>query len=140
MKAPLFLVTALGLSMLAACDSPAEKEADAVEDRVERQADASAAAAGNTPAALGLTEAQLLDADLVTADGSDLGDIQQVRRNAAGAVEGFLVELDNTDPDRTVLIPLSGLTTRVAGSDTDLQTTMTAADLAALPDVLAAPR
>lgn len=119
---------------LAACDSDAEREADATEDRIEQQADASAAAAGSAVAALGLSETQLLDADLVTADGTDLGDIEQVQRDASGAVTGFLVEVENSNPDRYVVVPLTGLTTRVSGNDTDLQATMTAEDLAALPD------
>lgn len=119
---------------LAACESEAEKQADAAEDRIEQQAETSAAAAGDALAALGLTERQLLDADLVTADGTNLGDVEQVRRGAGGAVESLLVEIENSDPDRYVLVPLTGLTTRVSGNDTDLQTTMTAQDLAAMPD------
>lgn len=119
---------------LSACESEAEQKADAAEDRIEQQADASAAAAGSEIAALGLNEAQLLDADLVSADGTDMGDIEQVRRNAAGDVEGFLVELEDTDPDRYVVVMLDGLTTRADGDDTDLQTTMTAVEIAALPD------
>lgn len=124
----------LAMVSLSACESEAEQQADIVEDRVEQQADASAAAAGNEIAALGMTEAQLLDADLVGADGTELGDIEQVRRNATGEVEGFLVELENTDPDRYVMVELAGLTTRADGTDMDLQTSMTAAELAALPD------
>lgn len=119
---------------LAACDSEAERQADATEDRIEQQAETSAAAAGSAIAALGLTEAQLLDADLVAADGTDLGDVEQVRRGATGTVDGLLVSIDNTDPDRYVVVPLAGLTTLTSGDDTDVQTSMTAADLAALPD------
>ncbi len=122
------------LLSLSACDSEAEQKADATEDRIEQQADASAAAAGSEIAALGLNEAQLLDADLMAADGTDMGDIEQVRRNAAGDVEGFLVELEDNDPDRYVVVMLDGLTTRADGDDTDLQTTMTAVEIAALPD------
>lgn len=128
------LVAALALATLSACESAAEKQADATEDRIERQADASAAAAGTAPAALGLTETQLLEADLVAADGTDLGDVEQVRRSASGTVESLLVEIENSDPDRYVLVPLKGLRTRVDGDDTDLETTMTAADLTAMPD------
>jgi hypothetical protein len=119
---------------LAACGSGADREADAVEDRIEEQAQANAAAAGNAVAALGLTERQLLDADLVTADGQDLGDIEQVRRGSDNAVSGLLVEIEDSNPDRYVVVPLAGLTTRASGNDTDLQTTMTAAELKALPD------
>ena len=79
---------------LVACDSQAERQADATEDRIEQQADASAAASGAEMAALGLTERQLLDADLVAADGVELGDIEQIRRDASGADEtGYLAPL-----------------------------------------------
>ncbi|MEW4447316.1 PRC-barrel domain containing protein [Qipengyuania sp. JC766] len=132
---PAFASLAAGCALIAACgETPAEREADQIEDTVERQADQNAAAAGMEEAALGMTEAQLLDADLVAADGTDLGDIELVRREAAGAVTGLVVELDDTDPDRWVEIGLDGLTTRPDGDDMDVQTGMTAAELAALPD------
>ena len=119
---------------LAACESEAERQADVTEDRIEQEAETSAAAAGGEIVALGLTEAQLIEADLVTADGTDLGDVEQVRRAADGTVEGVLVSIEDSDPDRFVLVMLDGLTSRPEGDDTDLQTTMTADDLAALPD------
>ena len=135
MRTLAFAAVPLSALLLAACsDSPAEQEEERMEDRIEAEADASAAAAGSEVAALGLTEAQLLDADLVTATGEDLGDVEQVRRDTAGAVTGLVVELDDTDPDRWVTVPMDGLSTRIDGDDTDIQTTMTAADLAALPD------
>ena len=135
MRTLAFAALPLSALLLAACsDSPAEQEEERMEDRIEAEADASAAAAGSEVAALGLTEAQLLDADLVTATGEDLGDVEQVRRESAGAVTGLVVELDDTDPDRWVTVPMGGLSTRIDGDDTDIQTTMTAADLAALPD------
>jgi hypothetical protein len=89
---------------------------------------------GDEIAALGLTETELLDADLVTADGTDLGDVEQVRRATDGTVEGVLVSIEDSDPERIVLVTLDGLTSRPEGDDTDLQTTMTAEELAALPD------
>ena len=135
MRTLAFAALPLSALLLAACsDAPAEQEEERMEDRIEAEADASAAAAGSEVAALGLTEAQLLDADLVTATGEDLGDVEQVRRDTAGAVTGLVVELDDTDPDRWVTVPVDGLSTRIDGDDTDIQTTMTAADLAALPD------
>lgn len=132
--APLATLPLLALA-LAACESEAERQADRTEDLIERQADASAAAGGNTVVALGLTERQLLDADLVAADGTDLGDVEQVRRGLDGEIEGLVVEIENSDPDRFVLVPLDGLTTRPSGDDIDVQSTMTAQQLAALPDV-----
>jgi len=124
-----------GCAMTAACsESPAEQEAERMEDQIEMQADQSALDAGTQEAALGMNEAQLLDADLVTADGTDLGEVEMVRRDASGAVTGLVVELEDTDPDRWVEVPLDGLTSRADGDDMDIQTSMSADDLAALPD------
>lgn len=134
MKLATYAALPFALAALAACDSQAEREADRVEDQVEQQTEASAVAAGNAVAALGLTEAQLLEADLVAADGTDLGDVEQVRRDSAGAVEGLLVEVEDSNPDRYVVVPIDGLTPKTMGDDVDLSTTMTAAQLADLPD------
>lgn len=126
---------AAACALIAACaETPAEQEADRMERQVEREADQSAYAVSNEEAALGMTEEALLDADLVTADGTDLGDIELVRRDAAGAVTGLLIELEDTDPDRWVEVPMDGLTARADGDDMDVQTGMSAEDLAALPD------
>ena len=132
---PILLSIVGATALTAACgETPAEQQADTMDDQIEMEADRSAVAAGTDEAALGMTEAQLLDADLVTADGTDLGDIEAVHRDASGAVDGLFVELDNTDPDRFVMIPLDGLSMRTDGDDKDVQTGMTAQDLAALPD------
>jgi hypothetical protein len=109
-----FVILPLAVAALAACQSEAEKLADATEDRIEQQADKSAAAAGDAVAALGLTERQLLDGELVTADGTELGDIEQVRRDAGGAVTSLVVEIEDSSPDRYVDVPLAGLTVRFA--------------------------
>ena len=129
------------MGSLAACGSDAdpatEQAAERMENRVELQADQNEVAAAQTPTAqvaLGMTELQLMDADLVAADGTDLGDVELVRRDAGGTVTGLLVEVDDADPDRWVVVPIDGLTARPDGDDMDVQTTMTAADLAALPD------
>lgn len=126
----------LAVAALAACGSEAERQEDATEDQIEQQAEQSAMAAGDEEAALGLTERELLDADLVSEDGTELGDVEQVRRDASGAVTALLVEVEDSDPDRYVEVPLTGLTVREGGiiNDTDLQTSMTAQDLAAMPD------
>ena len=134
-----YAILPLACAALAACDSQAEREEDAIEDRVEQQAEASAVAAGGAIAALGFTEAQLLDAEIVAADGTDLGDVEQVRRSSGGAVDGLLIEVEDSNPDRYVVVPLDGLTTRAAGDDIDLQATMTAADIEALPDAEMTP-
>ena len=138
-----FMTLPIAAIALAACDSDADRQADATEDRIERQADQSAAAAGDEIAALGLTERQLLDADLVGEDGTELGDVEQVRRDSSGAVTALLVEIEDSNPDRYVEVPIAGLSATEGGilEDTDLRTSMTTQDLAALPDAaMTAPR
>lgn len=115
--------------LLAACNDPN----DAAEDKMERQAEASAAASGPAPVALGLTEAQLLDADVVGSDGVEIADVAQVIRGPNGAVDQLLVEIEDSNPDRFVRIPLAGLTPLLRGDDRDLSTTMTKAELESLP-------
>jgi len=126
----LILATCSG-ALLAGCNGKNE----AAEDKMERAAETSATVAGPVPAALGLSEAQLLDADIVGADGKELGDVSQVVRDADNKVDRLLVELDGIGPDRYVHVPIQGLKRVVRGDDTDLETTMTKADLEALPDV-----
>lgn len=125
------LILACSATMLAACSDKNE----AAEDKLERAAETSATVAGPLSAALGLTEAQLLDADLVGADGKDLGDVEQVLRDRDNKVDRLLVELDGIGPDRYVHVPITGLKPVVNGNDTDLATPLTKADLAALPEV-----
>lgn len=115
------------LALLAACND--------AEDRMERAAETSAEAAGPAEAALGLSEAQLLDAELVDPNGIELGDVESVSRDANGNVDRLLIEIEDSNPDRFVYIPIDGLSTIVRGDDVDLQTTMTRNDLLALPEV-----
>jgi hypothetical protein len=127
-----FLVLATcSAAVLAACNDTNE----AAEEKLERAAETSATVAGPLPAALGLSEAQLLDADLVGADGKELGDVSQVLRDTDDKVDRLLVELDGVGPDRYVHVPVQGLKVVVRGTDTDLETGMTKADLMALPEV-----
>ena len=129
MRPPLLLLASAAL--VGACSD----RNDAAEDKLERSAENSAAAAGPAPAALGLSEAQLLDAELVGAGGIELGDVAQVLRGADGRVDRLLVEIEDSNPDRYVHVPIAGLKPVVRGTDTDLSTTMTKAQLAALPEV-----
>lgn len=117
-------------ALLAACGD----RVDEPDDRIEAVAEASAAAAGRAPAALGLSEARLLEADLLDANRSELGSIEGVVRNADGEVDRLLVEIEDSNPDRFVEVPIKGLATVVAGNDTDVVTATTREQLAALPD------
>lgn len=129
------LVLAWSTILLAAC----EDKADEPEDRIEAAAEASAAAAGTEPVALGMSEAQLIEADLVDPGRAELGSVEGVVRNAAGDVDRLLIEIEDSNADRFVQIPVEGLTTVVIGDDTDLSTTMTRAELAALPEATPRP-
>lgn len=126
------LALACTTALLSACGS---SEADVAEDRVEDAAEASAAAAGPAPVALGLSERQLLDADLRGADDTELGDVVRLERAADGTVDRLLIEIEDSNPDRYVHVPVAGLTPVTRGDDTDLSTTMTRAQLEALPAV-----
>lgn len=124
------LLIAAPLGLLAACSDKNE----AAEEKLEKAAETSATVAGPVPAALGLSEAQLLDADLVDANGKELGEVAQVLRDSDQKVDRLLVELEGPG-DRYVHVPILGLKPVVKGSDADLQTTMTKAGLDALPKV-----
>ena len=84
-------------------------------------------------AALGMTEAQLLDADLKDAAGKDLGDVEGLVRDAAGAVTHLVVKVDDTTPDKLVQVPVTGLQMVQNGDDRDIGSTLTHAQLIALP-------
>ena len=124
---PLLIGSALAVS---ACDS----QEDQVEDRIEEQAEQSARASGDTPVALGLTERQLLDAEILAADGTELGDVEAVTKDADGNATELLIEVEDSNPDRYVTIPIDGLTVTTRGNDTDLSSDMTMDDIGALPD------
>ncbi|SCW35279.1 hypothetical protein SAMN02927924_00130 [Sphingobium faniae] len=118
-------------ALLAACNNAR----DAAGDKVERDAEASAVAAGPADAALGLSEAQLLDADLRGASGVERGDVVQIVRGADGKVDRLLNEIEDSNPDRFVHVPIAGLSTVPRGDDTDLSTSMTRGQMIALPEV-----
>ena len=82
---------------------------------------------------LGMTTAQLEDADVVSADGTDLGDVERVVTDSTGQVTGLAIEVEGAADGEYVLLPIAGLTTRADGMDNDVQTTMTVEDLRALP-------
>lgn len=130
MKLPLVCLAGAA-ALLAGCNNANE----VAEDRMERAADLSAAQAGPAEAALGLTEAQLLDAELIGPNQVELGDVASVVRGADGKVERLLVEIEDSNPDRFVHVPIEGLTPIRRGDDTDLSTTMTMQELQALPAV-----
>lgn len=82
---------------------------------------------------LGMTTVQLEDADVVSADGTDLGDVERVVTDDTGQATGLAVWVEGAADGEYVLLPIAGLTTRADGMDNDVQTTLTLVDLRALP-------
>lgn len=133
----LFLLPVLSLSLLgaAACSSP---EPDAVEAApgaepvavTDTRADT---AATQTALALGQTRSELEDADLVAPEPAftDLGDVETLVLDASGQVTGLVIDLEGVDKD--VVVPIDAVTSLRRGTEVDLSTTMTAAQLQALP-------
>jgi len=133
----LLLLPVLSLSLLgvAACGSP---EPDAVEATPnaapvavsDTRADT---AATQTALALGLTRAELEDADLVAPAPAftDLGDVETLVLDASGQVTGLVIDLEGIDKD--VVVPLAAVTSLRRENEVDLSTTMTQAQLQALP-------
>lgn len=85
--------------------------------------------------ALGLTERQLLDADIIDSNGTEIGDIEGIVRNPDGTVNQLLVEIEDTSPDRYVHMSLEGLEAVTVGNDRHVRTRMTRDQLMALPEV-----
>lgn len=82
--------------------------------------------------ALGLTVAQLEEAELVDAAGRALGAVDRVEIDSDGEVAGLIVELDG---DRLVRVPLEGLTTVQDGGGWNVRTITRRADVIASPMV-----
>lgn len=91
--------------------------------------------------ALGMTRAQLEDADLVSAAGAKLGDIETLVVDAAGKVTHMVVELEGPG-DVKVQLPVDKVRAYTApnSNDRDLATDLTPAQLTALPKWEMKPR
>lgn len=100
-----------------------------------------ASAAGAQAVALGLTLAQLEDADLVDGRGIEIGDVEYAITDKNERVSALAVEVDRQHPkrDKLVSIPLAGLrAVREPGDpdDYNIITRMSAAQVAALPELV----
>ncbi len=83
--------------------------------------------------AVGLTARQLEDADIVDASGRELGDVERLVTGPGGELTSLIVEVEDSDPDQFVTLPLNGLAVVQNGNDRDLRTNMTWEQLRALP-------
>lgn len=99
-------------------------------------------AAGAQSGALGLTRAQLEDADLIDANGVDIGDVEYAIADSGGRVVALAIEVDRREPrpDKLVNIPLQDLRAVPEPHDPgdfDIVTAMSADEVAALAEVSA---
>lgn len=88
---------------------------------------------GGQAVAFGLTARQLEDAEIIDASGRELADVEWLVRNPAGELVSLVVEIEDSDPDLLVTLPIEGLTLVQDGDDQDLRTSMTMDQLRALP-------
>ncbi len=93
------------------------------------------AATGAAALAFGMTREQLEDADLMSLNNTDLGDVETLVLDANGTLTHVVVELEGPG-DLKKVVPLAnlGVGEQVDGSSKDLTTDLTAAQLTALPD------
>lgn len=127
MKAIVLIATA---AVLTGCGNNEAAKADSA-----TAANSSAPAAAQQAAlALGLTREQLEDADILDPTGREIAAVEQVVMDSAGKVTGLLVEIDDTDPDRNVIIPLDGLIVVEQGHDRNLRGPITRDQLLAQPE------
>lgn len=132
----LLLLPVLSLSLLGAACSKSEPDAVEATPNVAptEVSDTRAATAATTTAlALGLTRAELEDADLVSPAPQyvDLGDVETLVLDPAGQVTGLVIDLEGVDKD--VVVPIASVTSLRRETEVDLTTTMTQAQLQALP-------
>ena len=84
------------------------------------------------PMALGLKASQFGGSNLLSTNGSDLGDVVRVDVNSEGKATGLIVA--PTGPgQRWVRLPLAGLTIKADGPYNDVVTSMTWEEVKALP-------
>lgn len=90
--------------------------------------------------AFGMTRKELEDADLVSANFTDLGDIETLVLDASGALTQVVVELEGPG-DRRVALPIADISpiAHANGTEKNLTTTLSAAQLAALPEWTPSP-
>lgn len=97
--------------------------------------EATADAATQTAAlAFGMTRRQLEDSDLMSLNNTDLGDVETLVLDANGTLTHVVVELEGGDLRKQVPLSALGVGTQTDGSSVDLTTSLTAAELSALPD------
>jgi len=125
--------------LLAGCNNDPGTQATTAEEAGQTAdappaAETTAVAARASPVALGLSEGQLLGAGLIGIDGVELGEVTSLLRTPEGRVDRLLVEIEDSDPDRFVEVPVQGLAILTRGRNIDLVSALTAEQLAGLPE------
>lgn len=135
MRNLLIPVMSLSLLGLAACSDrePAAVEATPSGAAVPVEAPRADAALTSTALALGLTRAELEDADLVgpAPQHVDMGDVETLVLGPNGEVTGLVIDLEGSD--QNVILPIDDVTALRRGREVDLMTSKTAAQLRAMP-------
>lgn len=121
-------------AVLSAC-SDNNPPSETNQNMAENTADRTVADASGQGGALGLTMKQLGDAEILNASGIEIGEVERVITDSSGTVTHLLVEIEDSDPDRFVEIPLEGLTPKQVDDDWELESNLTREDLLALPEV-----
>jgi hypothetical protein len=138
-KTVMISLAAAGLLAAAACSDNTDDDVvqppapgAAAEPVTEQRAETAQTAAA---LAFGMTRQQLEDADLMSADFTDLGDVETLVLDAGGQLTHVVVELEGPG-DRKVALPIADVSSVAAndGRTKDLSTTLTAGQLAALPE------
>ncbi|WP_439472230.1 hypothetical protein [Brevundimonas sp.] len=138
-RTALLSAAAVSLLTVAACSDnksddvvQAPAAGAAPEAVTENRADTAQASAA---LAFGMTRKELEDADLVSADHTDLGDVDILVLDASGALTQVVVELEGPG-DRKVALPIADVSpiAHDNGTEKNLTTVLTATQLAALPE------
>ena len=132
----LLLVSVAGLAMAACSDREDDVVQQAAPGAAPQPVSETRADVAQTTAALafGMTREQLEDADLIGTDGTDLGDVETLVLDPAGALTHVVVEL-NGPGSPEVQVPVAqvrGLA-RNNNAEKDLTTDLTVPQLQALP-------
>lgn len=137
-KTLMISLAASGLLAAAACSDNTDDDVvqppapgAAAEPVTEQRAETAQASAA---LAFGMTRQQLEDADLMSSEMTDLGDVDTLVLDAGGQLTHVVVELEGPG-DRKVAVPIADVSSvaRGNGEIKDLSTRLTAAQLAAMP-------
>lgn len=124
------MIAAAATALLAACSQ--QKENPPAAAAPASASPAAPSVAQDEPMVLGVRSAQLEGANLLSSDGSDVGDVEKVDVNSEGKATGLIVAPTGVG-ERWVRLPLDGLTVKALGDDHVVVTALTLDQVKALP-------